>query len=146
MKYAVFTTGGKQYKVQEGDTISVERLVADPNNLFSFENVLLFVDGETTSVGTPFIDGAQVTATVVDHIRGEKIRVAKFKAKARYRRVTGHRQALTQVKIAEIVVPGSKKVAPAAKKEETVAGEAIKTVKTKVAQTKKSAKVKISKE
>lgn len=146
MKYAVFTTGGKQYKVQEGDTLNVERLVAQPNDLFSFENVLLFVDGETTTVGVPFIDGAQVNATIVDHLRGEKIRVAKFKAKARYRRVTGHRQALTQVKIAEIVVPGSKKTTPAVKKEETVAGEAVKTAKVKVAQTKKSAKVKISQE
>ena len=108
MKYAVIRTGGKQYKINEGDIIDVERLPASPEKTVSFSEVLMFTDGDSVSLGTPLLSGAQVAGTIVDDIRGEKIRVAKFKAKARYRRVTGHRQALTRVKIDSISLSGSK--------------------------------------
>ncbi|MBP9719602.1 MAG: 50S ribosomal protein L21 [Candidatus Levybacteria bacterium] len=102
MKYAVIQTGGKQYRVSEGDTIEVERLTAKPTESMVFTDVLLAVTDGEVAVGTPFVSGLKVTADVVANIRGEKIRIRKFKAKARYRRTTGHRQELTQLKITQI--------------------------------------------
>lgn len=109
MKYAVVKTGGKQYKVSEGDVIEVERLQVAPKDQFTFENVLLVVEDGIVKIGSPMLSGVKVVADVVDNIRGEKLRIAKFKAKARYRRVTGHRQALTQLKIAQISQGNAKK-------------------------------------
>lgn len=109
MRYAVIQTGGKQYRVSEGDVIEVERLTNAPSNSFVFDQVLLYVADEEMKLGTPVISGMTVMAEVIDHVRGEKIRVAKFKAKARYRRVTGHRQALTKVKITQIGSETAKK-------------------------------------
>lgn len=113
MKYAVIKTGGKQYRVSEGDVIEVERLALEPKAQVVFEDVLLYVgDNEEPSFGMPAVAGMKVTGTLVDHKRGEKIRVAKFKSKVRYRRVTGHRQALSQVKIEQIgAAKEAKKVA-----------------------------------
>lgn len=110
MKYAVVTTGGKQYRVTEGQVIEVERLETPVNEAITFENVLLVVDGDISdiSVGKPAIDGVLVVGTVLEHTKGVKIRVAKFKAKARYRKVRGHRQSLTKVKIDQIVTGGKK--------------------------------------
>lgn len=102
MKYAVIQTGGKQYKVSEGDIIEVERLASDKDQQITFKEVLLYTNDGIAKVGMPFVDGISVGASVVDHMRGEKIRVSKFKAKARYRRVTGHRQSLTLIKIDSI--------------------------------------------
>ena len=101
MKYAVIQTGGKQYKVAEGETLAVEKLQGEPGSQYTFDQVLLLVNG-TTQIGQPFVLGATVSAKVVDQTKGVKIRVAKFKAKARYRRVTGHRQQLTQLLIEKI--------------------------------------------
>jgi large subunit ribosomal protein L21 len=99
MNYAVIKTGGKQYKVAEGDVITVERLAAQPNENVTFSEVLLHtVDGKTT-FGQPTISGFSVTGKVLAHVRGEKLRIAKYKAKVRYRRVTGHRQELSQIQI-----------------------------------------------
>lgn len=114
MKYAVITTGGKQYRVSEGDTIAVERLTAGVGP-YSFENVLLSVADNDVLIGNPFVAGWSVQGNVLENVRGEKIRVSKFKAKARYRRVTGHRQALTRVqieKIATVAVNKSKEEKP----------------------------------
>lgn len=102
MKYAVIQTGGKQYKVSEGDTIQIERLTGKPLEPMVFSDVLLSVMDGDVKIGKPFVSEVQVTADVLAHIRGEKIRVSKFKAKSRYRRTTGHRQELTQVKITHI--------------------------------------------
>lgn len=98
MKFAVFKTGGKQYKVSVGDILEVERLSA-PDKKIKFEEVLLYSDGDALEIGKPNASGIAVEATILEDIRGEKIRVAKYKSKVRYRRVNGHRQALTRVKI-----------------------------------------------
>ncbi len=111
MKYAIIQTGGKQYKVSDGDVIEVERLTTEKDQIVSFKEVLLYTDDGVAKVGTPFVDGISVGATVVDQFRGDKIRVSKFKAKARYRRVTGHRQNLTRLKIGMIGDPKTSKVA-----------------------------------
>lgn len=102
MKYAVIQTGGKQYKVVEGQTLSVEKLESNPADTYTFSEVLLVVDEDKKTVGTPTVASAKVSATVVGNKKTAKVRVAKFKAKAKYRRVKGHRQTVTQVKIEKI--------------------------------------------
>jgi len=117
MKYAVIQTGGKQYKVQEGDIVDLERLPTESGSV-SFDKVLLYSDGGKILVGTPFVDGVLVSGVVDSHTRGEKIRVAKYKAKVRYRRVAGHRQSLTRVTIDAINVlkkPATTSEKPASK-------------------------------
>jgi large subunit ribosomal protein L21 len=101
-KYAVIETGGKQYRVKVGDTITVERLAVDAGSDVSLDRVLLIGGDGSTRIGTPVVEGASVSATVNDHGRGEKIVVFKFKAKKRYRRRTGHRQAQTYLTITGI--------------------------------------------
>lgn len=103
MKYAVIHTGGKQYRVSEGDIVEVERLASEKDGKVTFSEVLLYSNDGATKIGMPFVSGISLSATIVDHFRGEKIRVAKFKAKARHRRVTGHRQSLTRIKIDTII-------------------------------------------
>lgn len=102
MNYAVIKTGGKQYKVAEGDVITVERLSTKANETITFSEVLLHVNDGQSVFGQPTISGFSVTGKVLEHLRGEKIRVAKYKAKVRYRRVTGHRQELSKVAIESI--------------------------------------------
>ena len=100
--YAIIKTGGKQYKVAEGDVLNVEKLDAEKGAEVVFDEVLAIInDGEVT-VGKPFIDGAKVTATVEDQGKGEKILDFKYKAKANYRKRAGHRQPYTAVKISGI--------------------------------------------
>lgn len=102
MKYAVIKTGGKQYKVREGDIIEVERMASQPEDTVTFPEVLLYTNDGVAAIGQPVVDGIVVSGKVLANMRGEKIRVAKYKAKVRYRRVTGHRQELTQVRIDSI--------------------------------------------
>lgn len=102
MEYAVVRTGGKQYKVSKGEIIEVERLNFAPGGKFSFEDVLLYVGDGFIKLGKPKLKGVVVKATVVEHLKGDKLRISKFKAKSKYRRVTGHRQKLSRVKIEEI--------------------------------------------
>lgn len=104
MKYAVIKLAGKQYKVKEGDIIETERLNLKPKDKLTIEDVFLTISDKDTKVGNPKVKGAKVKATVLDNIRGEKIRVSKFKAKVRYRRVTGHRQSLSKVQIDDITL------------------------------------------
>jgi large subunit ribosomal protein L21 len=106
--YAILETGGKQYRVQPGDTIQVERLPAEPGETLELGSVLLLAgDGdEPARVGAPSVPGAVVRAEVVEHGRGEKIIVFRYKSKVRYRRKTGHRQALTRLRITDILVDG----------------------------------------
>ena len=104
MKYAVVSVGGKQYKVSEGDVLEVQSLGVKANDAYTFETVLLVVDEKTRKVGTPTVSGATVSATVVDTKKGEKIRVAKYKAKVRYRKVIGFRPMVTTVKVDKINV------------------------------------------
>ena len=106
MKYAVVKTGGKQYKVSAGDVVEVEKLDLAKDAQVKFDSVLLYADDGVFSVGQPYINGVSVNGTVLEQKKGEKIRVAKFKAKARYRKVTGHRQLLTKVQITNITSGG----------------------------------------
>lgn len=100
LKKAVITTGGKQYLVAEGDTLDVEMLPAGKNT--SFE-ALLLIDGERVTVGTPVIDGVKVTADIVEQaIKGDKVVAIRYKAKKRVRKVRGHRQIHTKLKISKI--------------------------------------------
>lgn len=103
MEYAVIKTGGKQYKVSKDSVIEVERLDVKLGGNFSFEDVLLHVIDGTSKIGKPKVLGVKVKATVLEHLRGDKLRISKFKAKSKYRRVTGHRQNLTKVKINDIL-------------------------------------------
>lgn len=102
MKYAVITSGGKQYKVSEGDVVLVDKIEAKEKDSYTFPQVLLFVDGETRKVGTPTVAGVSVVGTVMGQKKTRKVRVAKFKAKAKYRRVTGFRASVTEIKIDSI--------------------------------------------
>ena len=99
MKYAVIKTGGKQYKVAEGDIITVERLPLAENEDFVCNDVLLYKNDGEVFVGAPNVEKIKVRGVVLAHVKGVKIRVGKYKAKARYRKVTGHRQSLSQVQI-----------------------------------------------
>jgi large subunit ribosomal protein L21 len=103
MEYAIIKTGGKQYKVSKDSIIDIERIAYNPGDKISFEEVLLHVTDGKVKLGKPTIKGVVVKATVLEHLKGEKLRVAKFKAKSKYRRVVGHRQYLTKVKILDIL-------------------------------------------
>jgi large subunit ribosomal protein L21 len=103
MKYAVIRTGGKQYRVAEGEEILVDKLEEEKDKALTFDEILLLVDGEKVKVGQPLVKGVKVKAKVVDQVKGKKLRIATFKAKARYRRVKGFRPLLTKVKIEKIV-------------------------------------------
>src|SRR4051812_26908170 len=108
MKFAVVQTGGKQYKVSEGTVLEVEKLEALSGNAFVFDKVLLYAADSDVKVGQPHLAGAKVVSKVLEHKRGKKIRVAKFKAKARHRRVQGHRQELTKVVVESIAFEDKK--------------------------------------
>jgi large subunit ribosomal protein L21 len=100
--YAVLEAGGKQYRVAKGDTLEVERLVAEPGKPFTFERVLLIENEGKYSVGKPIVPNASIVAEVLAHIRGEKKTAFKLKRRKGYRKTIGHRQELTRVKISEI--------------------------------------------
>ena len=99
--YAIIQTGGKQYRVQEGDVIFVEKLDAEPEQTVSFE-VLLLGGEKQLVVGTPTVEGAKVEGRIVAQTRGEKIVVFKYKSKKNYRRKAGHRQPYTKVEITAV--------------------------------------------
>lgn len=101
---AIIVTGGKQYKVAEGDTIFIEKLPAEAGDTVTFDTVLALIDGDKITVGTPVVEGAKVEASIVKNGRGKKIIVFKFKAKKNYRRKQGHRQPYTKVTIGKISV------------------------------------------
>lgn len=109
--FAIIEAGGKQYKVEKGETLDVERIEEKEGGTVTFDKVLLISDKDT-NVGTPSIDGAAVTAKIVAHKRGDKIVVFKMKAKKRYQKTQGHRQELTTVEITDIKASGAKKAAP----------------------------------
>mgnify|MGYP001819177717 FL=1 len=100
--FAVFSSGGKQHRVTEGEILKLERLDAEPGQEVVFDKVLLVANGDKVSVGQPYVDGGKVTAEVVAHDRGKKIRVIKFRRRQNYMRRQGHRQWFTQVKITGI--------------------------------------------
>ena len=104
--YAIIATGGKQYRVSEGDNIYVEKLSNEQGEPLQAGDVVTFpvmmVSGETIAVGNPYITGATVTGKIVRQLRGEKIHILKYKSKKNYRRKAGHRQPYTQVEITGI--------------------------------------------
>ena len=97
-------TGGKQYKVAEGDTLFIEKLPVEAGEAVTFDKVLAVIDGENVTVGTPVVEGAKVDASVVMNGKGKKIIVFKYKPKKGYRRKQGHRQPYTKVTIGKISV------------------------------------------
>ncbi len=101
-RYAIVATGGKQYRVGVGDVITVEKLGVEAGSSITLDKVLLIGGDGSTAVGAPLVDGATVSADVVDNFRGEKIVIFKYKPKKRYRRRTGHRQELTRLAITGI--------------------------------------------
>ena len=101
--YAIVSTGGKQYKVAQGDVIDVEKLVAQPGDKVELD-VLMLNDGATSTVDPTALEGKKVTAEVLDQFKGKKVIVFKFKKRKRYRRTKGHRQNLTKLKIVELPV------------------------------------------
>ena len=102
MKHAVIETGGKQYRVAEGDVIYVEKLTAADGETMTFDKVLAVVDEGVNVFGAPTVEGASVSGTVVKTGKGKKIRVYKMKPKKNYRRTQGHRQPYTKVQIGTI--------------------------------------------
>jgi large subunit ribosomal protein L21 len=100
--YAVVSTGGKQYKVQEGDLLRVEKLAGDVGSEIAFDKVLLFSDGENVKIGQPDVDGVTVHGQIVAQGKSKKIIVFKYKRRKRYRRKQGHRQPFTAVRIDRI--------------------------------------------
>ena len=99
--YAIIATGGKQYRVSEGDVIYIEKLDAQGDSTVSFDVLLMGNDGDV-KIGTPVVEGVKVEGKVVGQIRGEKIVVYKYKSKKNYRRKQGHRQPYTKVEITKI--------------------------------------------
>ena len=100
--YAVIETGGKQYRVQEGDTIFVEKLDADNGEQVSFDKVLFVSKDDDLVVGKPYVEGAKVEGKVLEQGKGKKVIVFKYKAKKNYRKKQGHRQPYTKVKVEKI--------------------------------------------
>ena len=100
--YAVFQSGGKQHPVSEGQTIRLEKLEAETGAVVEFDTVLLVANGDNVSVGAPFVAGGKVTAEVVTHGRGDKVKIVKFRRRKHSRKQMGHRQWFTEVKITGI--------------------------------------------
>ena len=100
--YAIVATGGKQYRVKEGEKLRVEKLSADAGDKVVLDQVLLVGEGEDVKVGAPFLKGAKVTATVTENGRGDKVKIVKFRRRKHSRRTMGHRQSYTEIEITGI--------------------------------------------
>lgn len=100
--YAVIRTGGKQYRVQEGQILKVEKLQAEPGASLDIQEVLMITDGDQVTIGTPYVAGSKVTAIVKDHGRGRKVHIVKFRRRKHYRKQMGHRQSYTELQITGI--------------------------------------------
>ena len=146
--YAVIKTGGKQYRVANGDVIAVEKLAGDPGSTVSLGPVLMVNDDKSSTVGTPVVEGAAVSAEVLEQTRGDKIIVFKKKRRKGYRRTLGHRQDLTVLRITDVTGKGkaapkaaAKAAAkPAAEAKPAAAAEAGKPAEAKPADKKPAAK------
>ena len=102
--YAVIKTGGKQFKVTEGDTLKVEKLSTDVGKVLNINSVLTLVDGDKVTIGTPVVKGASVDAIIVSHGKGDKVKIFKMNRRKGYRKSQGHRQSYTEIKINKIAV------------------------------------------
>jgi len=100
--YAVIETGGKQYRVTEGQSIKVEKLNADEGSSINLDKVLLVANGDSIKIGAPYVDGGKVTATVKSHGKGKKVLIVKFRRRKHHQKVQGHRQQFTELEITGI--------------------------------------------
>lgn len=100
--YAVFQSGGKQHRVSEGQIVRLEKLEVATGNTVEFDTVMMVVNGDAIQIGTPFVSGSKVKAEVVEHGRGDKVKIVKFRRRKHYRKQQGHRQWFTDVKITAI--------------------------------------------
>ena len=102
--YAIIETGGKQYKVAEGDTLFIEKLPVEAGDSVTFDKVLAIIDGDNATFGTPVVNGAKVDASVVKNGKGKKVMIFKYNPKKGYRKRQGHRQPYTKITIGKISV------------------------------------------
>ncbi|CAN1494179.1 RplU Ribosomal protein L21 [Methylophilaceae bacterium] len=100
--YAVIKTGGKQYRVNQGDKLKIEKIVGDVGANVVLDQILTVVDGDNVTIGSPIVRGASVTATVVSHGRHDKVRIFKMRRRKHYRKSQGHRQSFTEIQIDKI--------------------------------------------
>ncbi|MWN32040.1 MULTISPECIES: 50S ribosomal protein L21 [unclassified Gilliamella] len=100
--YAVFQSGGKQHRVSEGQVVRLEKIEVETGSEIVFDKVLMVANGEDIKVGAPFVEGATVKAEIVEHGRGDKVKIVKFRRRKHYRKQQGHRQWFTDVKITAI--------------------------------------------
>lgn len=107
--YAIVEMAGQQYKVAKDQKVYVHRLASNEGESVTFDNVMLLMDGDNTTIGAPAIEGAQVKAKVLQHLKGDKVIVFKKKRRKGYRKKNGHRQYLTQIVIEDIIASGAKK-------------------------------------
>jgi len=106
MTYAIFATGGAQFRAEPGVTIKIPLLEAEPGSKVTFDRVLLASDGKQVHAGKPVVKGAKVTAEIVRHGKGKKIKIYRFARRTGYRRHGGHRQQFTEIKIADVKLKG----------------------------------------
>ncbi len=100
--YAVISTGGKQYKLAQGDVCRVEKLDAEEGASVEIDKVLMIADGDNINIGTPFVDGGKVTATIKSHGRAKKVEIMKFRRRKHHQKRTGHRQYYTEIEVTSI--------------------------------------------
>ena len=122
--YAVFATGGKQYRATTGDILKIEKLDVEKGATVELDQVLMVGEGEDVKVGTPYLKGGKVTATVVDQGRGKKVNILKFKRRKHHMKRMGHRQDYTQIEITGIAASAPKKKASKAKAKKPAKTEA----------------------
>lgn len=143
--FAIVQTGGKQYKVEKGTTLDVERIDSKEGSSVNLDQILLISDKTATKIGTPIVEGAYAVAKIVAHKKDDKLLVYKMKAKKRYRKTQGHRQRLTTIEITDIKASGGKKTAAEIvepKTEKAVEKPAAKTTKAPKKTTAKKAPAK----
>lgn len=122
--FAIVETGGKQYRIQEGDVITVEKLNVEAGEKIVFDKVLMLSDGETVKVGAPYVESCNVTGTVVENGKGPKVIIFKYKAKKDYRKKQGHRQPYTMIKIDKVSARKARKTVAKAAEENAPQAEA----------------------
>ena len=127
--YAIIESCGKQYKVAQGDVVFFEKLDTEEGKKVIFDKVVLVSDDKKVEVGAPYVKGVKVEGKVVEHGKGKKIIVYKYKAKKNYRRTQGHRQPFTKVEITKIATPAAKTAAKAETKSEETKKATAKTEK-----------------
>lgn len=140
--YAVIQTGGKQYRVSEGDVITVEKLDVEVNSKVEFDKVLLVEDSGDVKIGTPYLDAVKVVGSVLENGKGKKVIIFKYKSKKDYRKKQGHRQPFTMVQIDEIISEGkpkAKKAAPKKEKAEPEQEPAVEVTEAEVTEPKEAA-------